>query len=280
MSSTPRMLRRLLNVPLARRVPQVVNALATPVLCRPFKLAHLVEHPKCGGSWVRNMICDYRGTSRYMGNRLIRPGDVIQVHRLYRRSYRMPIVVVRDPRDLFVSFYYHETRYERREQRLEIHRYFEHDPEAPVEEDFARYLRAKLVHRTHPPFSYTEFIQSWLYRPRVCMVRYEDLLDDCDAEMLRIVRFLRLDLDLERLAAVVEDNDFETETRKRYGEGRKAGEADPTKFQRKGISGDWKNHFNAESCELIQRFEGWTLKVLGYESSRSWIDDYLASKET
>lgn len=255
-----------------------MNSVATPVLARPFRLAHVVEHPKCGGSWVRNMICAYRGIGTYTGDRVIRPGDVIQVHRLHRRSYQFPIVVVRDPRDLFVSFYYHETRYEKREKRLEISRYFQHDPNAPPEQDFARYLRAKLVNRTHPPFAYTEFVQSWLYRPGVCVVRYEDLLEDCEAELLRIIRFLRLPVDLQRLERVVKENSFQAETQRRYGSSRKPGESDPTKFQRKGIAGDWRNHFNAESCELIQKFEGWTLRVLGYEPDRSWIERHSAPR--
>ena len=123
---------RIRNVPLRKRVAQLTNTALTPLLCRPFKLIHVVEHPKCGGTWIRRMIQTYNGSAVYLGERLQRPGDVIQVHRLYRRSYWRPIVLVRDPRDLYVSFYYHETHYQRREKNLAIERYFRHEPSRPL----------------------------------------------------------------------------------------------------------------------------------------------------
>lgn len=263
------------NVPLHLRMLQLVNTGIAFAFCRPLGLIHVVEYPKCGGSWVRNMMHTYNGTQRFLSERLVRPRDVIQVHRLFRRSYRRPVVVVRDPRDLYVSFYYHETQYRQREKNLAIEHYFRHDPSRPLREDFASYLEAKLLHPTHPRFTFTQFVHSWMNRPRVCWVRYEDCLAGAETELTRIVRSLGLRFDPERVRQAVELNRFENATRARDGRARRPGEADPGEFERKGIAGDWKNHFSQRSCELIQRHECWTLRVLGYEADASWIGRFL-----
>ena len=269
---------RASGVSLGARLPQLANALLEPLLARPFGLIHVVEHPKCGGTWIRNMLRTYNGTRAYLADRLIRPHDVIQTHRLYRPWYAHPVVVVRDPRDLFVSQYYHDTHYRRRETNLEVDRHFRHDPSRPRREDVGAYLAVKLRLRANPPFHYAEFVRSWRNRPRACWVRYEDCLLDAEGELTRIVRAFGLPYDAARIRHAVEVNRFENATLARSGRARRPGEEDPTEFERKGIAGDWKNHFDARSCALIQSQEGWTLAVLGYEPDASWIERFLAEK--
>ncbi len=267
--------RRARNVPLRVRALQVANGAASFALSRPLGLIHVVEHPKCGGSWVRNMLHTYNGTELFLDQRLLRLREVIQVHRLHRAWYWRPVVVVRDPRDMFVSFYYHETHYRRRERNLAIERYFRHDPKRLRRDDFVAYLEAKLANRTHPPFAYGEFVRSWKDQPRTIRVRYEDFLADPGRELTRVVRHLGLEPDPQRIREAVELNRFENATRAR-GQTRRPGEADLGEFERKGIAGDWKNHFDRRSCELIERFEGWTLRELGYEGDAGWIERFLA----
>jgi hypothetical protein len=263
------------NVRLTHRAVQLANTALTPLLARPFRLTHVVEFPKCGGSWVRNMIRTYLGSDAYLGNRLIFPDAVIHTHRLYRRSYRKPIIVVRDPRDVYVSFYYHETRYEEREKHQSISRYFQSDPRRPLREDFAAYLEAKLTKPSHPWFTYSEFVDSWLGRPGIFVVRYVDFLEDAESTLTQLLRFLGRPIDPGRLRHAIEVNRFERQTQERYGQARTPGEADDSKFLRKGIAGDWQNHFNRASCELLERFDGRILRRLGYEKDRSWIDRFL-----
>jgi hypothetical protein len=266
---------RARNAPLRIRALQLANGAAALALSRPLGLIHVTEHPKCGGTWIRNMIHAYNGTERFLDDRLLRPREVIQVHRCYRPWYWRRVVVVRDPRDMFVSFYYHETHYRRREKGLLISRYFQHDPSRPLHEDFAAYLEAKLLHRTHPPFSYAAFVRSWRDRPRTLRVRYEDFLGDPEQQLARVVGHLGLGLDPARIRQAVDANRFENATRER-GQTRRPGEADPGEFERKGVAGDWRNHFDRRACELIEKFEGWTLRELGYENDSGWIERFLA----
>ncbi len=267
---------RVRSRPLRTRLLQASNMALTVGLGRQLGLVHLAEYPKCGGSWVRNMLQAYTRTERFLDDRLLRRGDVVQVHRLQKPWYRRTVVVTRDPRDMYVSFYYHETQYREREKHLAVEHYFARDPSRPLREDFAAYLEAKLTHVTHPPFTLAEFVRSWQAQPGALWVRYEDCLADAEAELARVVRELGLPVDRERVRQAVEANCFENATRAR-GKLRKPGEADPGSFERKGIAGDWKNHFDRRSCELLEHYEGASLRALGYERDAGWIERFLTA---
>jgi hypothetical protein len=267
---------RLRNQPLGTRLRQLANTTLTMTLGRRLGFVYVIEFPKCGGSWVRNMLQTYTGTERFLEQRLLRRGDVIQVHRLPRPWFRKPVVVVRDPRDAYVSLYYHETQYAGREKRLAIERWFRRDPERPLHEDFALFLEARFAHVTHPPFMFAEFVAAWQARRDVVWVRYEDCLQNGEAELSRVVKALGLSFDPGRVRNAVEANSFENATRAR-GRERRRGEADPTAFERKGVAGDWKNHFDRRACELFERHEGAGLRALGYERDAGWIERFLTA---
>ena len=58
--------------------------------------------------------------------------------------------------------------------------------------------------------------------------------------------------------------------------GREAGTEDRTKFRRKGIAGDWANHFTREAGEIFDAIAGDALVDLGYAADRRWYDDLPA----
>jgi hypothetical protein len=272
-------LRRLINlenVPLSKRFHQLAIAAATPLLCRPLHITHVLEHPKCGGSWVRDSILSYLGKQQTLDERFVSRNNVFHGHRLYRRSFRWPIIVVRDPRDMYVSLYHHEISLTEEDRKpRDIDAYFRSDPNRSLRDDFAAYLEVRLTIRLHPWFFFSELLDSWINRPRVCVVRFEDMLADPEAELAKIIRFTGRPVDLRRIRQATEENSFAHQTRLRYGVARAPGERDDTKFLRKGVAGDWKNHFNETSCGLIWKLEGSSLKRLGYESDSSWIDEFL-----
>ena len=271
-----RRLANLDNVPLTDRIVQVAVAATTPFVCRPLHVAHVVEHPKCGGSWVRDNVLSYIGKPRYNAHRLLSKNEVMHGHRLYRRSYHWPIIVVRDPRDMYVSLYHHEFSMRESDETADILEHYTPDPEKDLRGNFAAFLEIRLRRQMHPWFFYSEFLDSWLNRPRICLVRYEDMLADPEVTLIRIVRFLGYDVDRDRIRMAVEENSFANQTKQRYGEARSAGDTDNAKFLRKGVAGDWRNHFNAESCEMLWAYESSSLKRLGYESGPEWIDEFVS----
>ena len=111
---------RLTNVSAKTRFYQATNWFIVRTMSRPLKISYLVEYPKCGGSWVRNMMQSYLGGRAYFVDRMVTGKTVIQVHRRFNRAFRKPTVVVRDPRDMLVSAYYADTKYDKRPQRLVI----------------------------------------------------------------------------------------------------------------------------------------------------------------
>ena len=262
------------NVSLLQRGLQVTNAFLEVSLGKSWHLAHVLEFPKCGGSWVRNMIRTYRGTELFTYNRIIGKSEVVMAHRLYHRRFSHPIVVVRDPRDMYVSFYYYETVSEHSDSNSLLFRYFQHDPDRPVQDDFYEYLRIKLLKLTHPWFFYSQFLDSWLNRPDTCVVRYEDCLAEPENQLIRILRFLNDPVDFDKVGRTVEKTCFKSITKTKYGKSRSPGEEDNSRFHRKGISGDWKGHFNEKSCHLLEKMEGASLRRLGYELDSGWIERF------
>ena len=254
---------------------QLTNSAIETTLAGLLNLAHVVEYPKCGGSWVRNMVRTYRGSRLYTYDWPLKKNEVILCHRRFTRRFKKPIVVVRDPRDMYVSFYHYENSYALSDQYSPIFEYFQHDPDRPVRDDFYEYLKAKLLHSSHPWFYYSQFLNSWLSRAGICLIRYEDCLADPESQLASMIRFLDDPLDLNRIAEAVEQTSFSAITEEKYGKRRAAGEADNTKFHRKGVSGDWKNHFNEESCKLIETIESSSLRRLDYESDASWIKNFI-----
>jgi hypothetical protein len=91
-------------------------------------------------------------------------------------------------------------------------------------------------------------------------IRYESLLDDAQGEMTRLFEWFGCDAAEATVAEVVARNAFSVASG-----GRKPGEADPQSFLRKGIAGDWKNHFDDECNRLYCEVAGEALAAAGYE---------------
>jgi len=91
-------------------------------------------------------------------------------------------------------------------------------------------------------------------------IRYESLLQDAAGEMTRLFAWFGCDNATDTVAEVVSRNAFSVASG-----GRQPGEADPQSFLRKGIAGDWKNHFDEECNRLYCEVAGEALAAAGYE---------------
>lgn len=176
--------------------------------------------------------------------------DNVQVVHALNRPY---VTLIRDVRDLAVSWAYYvankrDCRYHRQAAPLNIDQrlrfYIEHV--APKWIDWAMGWREAL----HPQLG--------------LMIRYEDMLEDCFGVMRRVFAHYKVGLTDERVRAIVEKHRFERVT------GRRPGEADPKAFNRKGVAGDWRNHFRREHITAMKRVAGEALIALGYERDEAW----------
>lgn len=105
---------------------------------------------------------------------------------------------------------------------------------------------------------------SWLNAPKTLLIKYEDLLADEHRTFKKIIDYCRIDVDQGRLHEIVSYNSFETIT------GRKRGQEDVLSHQRKGIAGDWLNHFSERVKEEFKARFGEVLIKTGYESNLNW----------
>lgn len=230
---------------------------------RRLELIHVAEYPKCGGSWVARLVRSYIGIDRKYGiTAPVRRHAVVQTHQLYTPYYRHNIAVIRDPRDVWVSFYFHE-RY--LENSAEIYGF---DDGKSHSENMLKYMKQKIASpaKSTPWFSYAEFLKSWRGRSGVAWVKYENLHTDTSGEMTHLIQKLGMEADPDRIASAIEVNRFENIS------GREQGQEDVNSHKRKGIVGDWENYLTLEMGRLVQEHEPF-LYELGYEANDSWLKE-------
>ncbi len=96
-------------------------------------------------------------------------------------------------------------------------------------------------------------------------VRYEDLLENTESEVRRLLEFLGAKSNDKAVQRCVQKASFE-----RLSKGRQRGEEDSTSFFRKGIAGDWKNVFTERDKQIFKEEAGDLLIELGYEKDGDW----------
>jgi hypothetical protein len=102
-----------------------------------------------------------------------------------------------------------------------------------------------------------------LWKDQFLEFRYETLLAD-PMSVRAAFGLLGVDADDGTVRKCVEANDFKART------GRRPGESDPTSPIRKGIAGDWVNHFAEPQKAIYKRVCGNLLIELGYAADDRW----------
>ncbi len=253
----------------SKRIISRTNDIITIAACQHLNLTHVNEYPKCGGTWVSRLLRSYIGVSRDYGNsRLLKSNAVIQKHRLFTPHFKKPVIVVRDPRDVWVSYFFYEAYHHkgtRREVRLKSY-----DDSASEQQNLCNYIKEKtqFPERFDPGFSYNRFLNEWLDRPHIHLARYEAMHSRPEETLTAILNYIGIEnVDYSKLTAAIQENSFENIT------GRDAGTEDKNSHKRKGIVGDWKNMFTAESAKFVYETQQEYLEKLGYESDGEWVSN-------
>lgn len=226
----------------------------------------LGSYPRSGGTWLAIILAELFTSASFdlrsgddsvpmVGEgtpRVILPdgGRLIRTHEPYRREYRRAVLLVRDPRDVAVS-YFHFQR-----DRLKTF-------SGSLDDFVDAFVRGRVDH--YGPWG--DHVASWLAdgQPQV-IVRYEDLLDDPARELTLIVEFLTGHPDPAAITDVVAANSF-TEMRakeERSAEALPAGERESARFVRSGTAGGWRGALGSSSRDAIERSMRSAMDRLGY----------------
>jgi lipopolysaccharide transport system ATP-binding protein len=96
------------------------------------------------------------------------------------------------------------------------------------------------------------------------LLRYEDMIADETGAFEKIIAHCEIDIPRTQLHEIIQRNSFLNRT------GRKPGEEDVSSHFRKGISGDWENHFTDRIKTKFKQEFGQHLIETGYEKDLNW----------
>jgi Sulfotransferase domain len=224
-----------------------------------FLIANLV-HPHESVSFVNieKLIPDTSSQSNRALKRTPRP-RIIKTHEYFDHRYPKTIYIVRDPRDVALSYYDFQRKYRQIEDGYALERYVD---------DF---VSGRLISSGWG--TWAENVASWIYtrgnRENFLLLRYEDMTKDTAFELQRIAAFLGFESDPEKLKRVIERSSAD---RMREMEKAEADKWVATRKHRKDIpfvrvakSNGWRSSLPAPCVRRIEESWGDLMTTLGYE---------------
>jgi len=237
----------------------------------------VVSYPRSGNTWTRFLIANLVYPEKNVGftnieklipdtssqsNRALKSTPrprIIKTHEYFDHRYRKVIYIVRDPRDVALSYYDFQRKY------MQI------DDAYPLEQYVEDFVQGRLISIDWG--TWAENVSSWIY-PRgksknFLLLRYEDMMKDTTRELTRIAQFFGIEAVPTRLQQVI---DRSSADRMRELEKLEADRWIATKNRRKDIpfvrvakAGGWRTSLPVKSVEQIENAWGDLMITLGYE---------------
>jgi hypothetical protein len=241
--------------------------------------------PKSGTTWLENMLFSLTGfheimipeavyyEQKHIGShnydipsntfsRLNGTLSVLKLHihgslhnqKILKQSDLNYIVLFRDLRDVAVSYYF----------------YVRNTPWHPEYKTYKNMssIQQGLIHFGNTLLTeYQDWVSSWrsCADPQCLIIKYEDLKLDTFNQMQKIISHYKLNLTTQEIQNTIDNNSFSN-----LSKGRSSGQDNSQSFFRKGVSGDWKNHFNDEVKTLYKDRIGDFLVREKYENDKNW----------
>lgn len=225
----------------------------------------LCSYPKSGNTWLRFLIAhlissrinihpkniDELVPDVYMAaeiaNKLKSP-RILKTHHALFDSYPKTIYVVRDVRDVLLSYYHYQTSLGKFSGSL------------------SEFIR--IADTLHPFGSWGEHVQSALefqqkYPQRILILRYEDLQQQPETELQKILAFTGIKT-VRNSTEAIELSAFGRLRKLEDEHGSAFSEKSGTHFFRSGKTGEGRATFSAEENDLLFKQYGKFLQQLGY----------------
>ncbi|KAK0390318.1 hypothetical protein QR680_019301 [Steinernema hermaphroditum] len=223
--------------------------------------------PKCGTTWVQHIVCQltidgyelkpgkelftYTPLIEFVGGDVVRRLQRPRILKSHFNFNNLPkhdgakvILVCRNPKDTLVSWFHHMRNikgYNWENGHFDVF--------------FDMFCEGRI-----PWGGYFDYHKGWLpyiHEPNVLVVKYEDMVADLEASVVRIAEFLGPNTantvsDPVKLGQILQSSALESmkKDQQRWFPNvlRK-----PDNFIRKGVPGDWRNHLSVEQSEKIDR---------------------------
>ncbi len=237
----------------------------------------IVSYPRSGNTWTRFLIAnllhpdepatfanierlvpDSEAQSCRYFKTIPRP-RVIKSHQYFDHRYRKLIYIVRDPRDVALSYYDFQRKYRQIEDGY------------PLSQYVGDFVGARLTSADWGTWG--ENVGSWIAARQkhagFLLLRYEDMIVDTERELVKIAAFLGIEPNRQLLANTIDRSSAE---RMRGLEKTQGSEWVSTKNKRSDIpfirtasSGGWRNLLPSDAVAAIESAWGPLMTSLGYE---------------
>jgi hypothetical protein len=186
---------------------------------------------------------------------------ILKSHECFDPRYPRVIYIVRDPRDVAVSFYFYNLKV-----RVIPDGY-------PMDEFVTRFVNASVVPYADRVGCWRDHVLSWVRlrkgKPQFRLLRYEDLLADPAKELASLAPMLGIEPSPARIERAVQ---LSSASHMQSLEKKQSQQWVATKdtrqdipFVREAKSGGWRNKLSPAAVQTIERAWGSTMKELGYD---------------
>ena len=251
----------------------------------------VIGFPKSGNTWLARMLAEVTHSNISVHD----PADVVNAadnslersgkYEIYKEHVvqnvekvlrSKTVYIVRDVRDVLVSGFFHCNRWATNKPLTDsvfYKLYFEHEVKKLNDRwqgnfwsEFyysVRTFLATLVRKGRRNVrvgSWSDHVKYWIHLPGVIVVRYEDLLDDTENELRKILRSLSIDASDEDIKKCVVNQSF---AKKKATFLNSQDDRNAT-FLRSGKSGDWRNYLSPTLGGAVEKKHASMMAEMGY----------------
>lgn len=239
----------------------------------------IVSYPKSGSTWLRfilsniinfkvkkykeiDFLCSQKLVpaistdgifkTKINLNKMIRP-RILRSHSLHTEQFPKVIYLLRDGRDVMVSYYYHFKKFNNYKGSL-----------------------LEFMSNNYSGIDWHEHVNSWLYNQsntsELLLIKYEDLLNDTKRGIIKMLKFIGMECSDEEVDKAIKLSSFEKMqlSENKSGLGIVASGNREINFIRKGKKGVWQDELGKTEIKVIKELLGNTLIKSGYEKSENW----------
>lgn len=231
---------------------------------------YLVAYPKSGSTWLRFILGNYRATEpcdfQSVRSRVpdihdteidpacMQRAAVLKSHLAYQPAYSRVLLMVRDPRDVAVSYYYHHLK---------------HGLVAP-DLDLDGFVSLFNAGELYPAVSWRDHTDSWLSAKvqELRVLRYEDMHNDTEDTLHGLLDFLGLERDTGALRQAIRASDFSAMRRLEEAQHEQIPSLRATREDirhvRSGKVGGWRGHLSESAHDALWQHNRSCMQRLGY----------------